>query len=132
MRWLVVLVLLTGCADDVVSIRASDGSVALRASLIGRAETAAERMEGLRARTLEPGEGLLIAFPVEDELCIVNRGVEQAIDAVFIDASANVSAVERAIAAGDGTVRCATGQWILEVLAGEAAAVEPAMVAEGL
>lgn len=132
MRWALALVLLTGCAEDTVTIRADDGAAALRASLIWRAETAAERMEGLRGRTLDSGQGLLIAFPVEDEVCIANGGVEQAIDAVFIDAAATVTAVERSVPAGDPTVRCATGQWILEVLAGEAEAVEPAMVAEGL
>jgi uncharacterized membrane protein (UPF0127 family) len=126
------LLLGSGCAEDVVTIRGSDDGVVLRASLIGRAETATERMEGLRGRTLEAGEGLLIAFPVEDEVCITNGGVTQAIDAVFIGGDAAVTHVERAVPAGDGSVRCATGQWILEVLAGEAEAVEPVMSAEGL
>jgi len=133
MRWaLLGLLLMSGCADDAIVLRAADDSIALRVSLIGRAETAAERRSGLRGRTLAPGEGLLIAFPVEDELCITNDGVDQSIDAVFIDGGESVAHVERAIPAGDGTVRCATGQWILEILAGDATAVHPGMVAEGL
>ena len=121
MRWWAWVLLLGGCADDVVAI----GEPVVLEVSVRRAETAAERMAGLRGKRLAPGEGLLLVFPVEDELCITNAGVEQAIDAVFIDGSAAVTRVERAIAAGDGTIRCATAQWILEVLANEASAVEP-------
>ena len=129
MRWAALhVLLLAGCADDVVSI---GDPVALEVS-VRRAETAAERMEGLRGKSLDRGQGLLLVFPVEDELCIANGGVSQSIDAVFIDASATVTHVERAVGAGDGTVRCATAQWILEVLAGEATDVDPGMLADGL
>lgn len=128
MRWAVLLLFLAGCADDVVSI---GDPVALEVS-VRRAETAAERMEGLRGKTIQRGEGLLLVFPVEDELCIANAGVSQSIDAVFIDGRATVTHVERAIGAGDGTVRCATAQWILEVLADEASDVDAGMLADGL
>lgn len=128
MRWLALALLVGGCANDVVSI---GDPVVLEVS-VRRAETAAERTDGLRAKTLGPGEGLLLVFPVEDELCITNAGVSQSIDALFIDADGAVTRVARSIAAGDGTVRCARAQWILEVLAGEAVAVAPGMVADGL
>ncbi len=129
MRWAALgLLLVCACADDRITI----GDPVVLDVSVRRAETAAERMEGLRGKSLDRGQGLLLVFPVEDELCVTNGGVEQSIDAVFIDASATVTHVERAIAAGDESVRCATGQWILETLAGEAGAVEPGMVADGL
>ncbi len=129
MRWSALgLVLLVGCGEDVVRI---GEPVALEVS-VRRAETAAERMDGLRGKTLGANEGLLLVFPVEDELCITNAGVDQSIDAVFIDASATVTQVERAIGAGDATIRCATAQWVLEVLEDRASAVESGMLADGL
>ena len=128
MRWAMWALLLNACADDLITI---GDPVALEVS-VRRAEAAAERMAGLRGDSLVPGEGLLLVFPVEDELCITNAGVEQSIDAVFIDGSAAVTTVERDIAAGDRTIRCANARWILEVLANEASAVEPGMFAGGL
>lgn len=128
MRAALTFLLLAGCGDDIVAI---GDPVVLEVS-VRRAETAAARMEGLRGKTLDSGEGLLIAFPVDDELCITNAGVTQSIDAVFIDATATVAQVERAIPAGDDTIRCATAQWILEVLADEAREVDAGMLADGL
>jgi len=79
------------------------------------AETAVERMTGLRGRALGEGEGLLIRFPVEDELCVLNEGVDYAIEAIWIDAAFSVGAVE-GFEADDPTPRCHAGQYVLEVL----------------
>lgn len=128
MRWAALILLLGGCADDVVAI----GEPVALSVRVRRAETAAERMEGLRGKTLAPGEGLLLVFPVEDELCITNAGVTQPIDAVFIGEELAVTHVERAVAADDGTLRCARARWILEVRADAAASVVAGMPADGL
>ncbi|HJK91532.1 MAG TPA: DUF192 domain-containing protein [Polyangiaceae bacterium LLY-WYZ-15_(1-7)] len=90
------------------------------------ARTAAERVQGLRgAESLAEDAGLWIAFPGEDEVCIVNEGVGFPIDALFVRADAVVEAVEAAIPAGDATPRCHRAEAVLEVAAGVAAAVRP-------
>ena len=89
------------------------------------ADTEAERSAGLRGRDpLGPGEGLLLEFSVEDEICIVNDGVGFSIDAAFADAEGTVVAVERAIPAGDPTPRChAPTRRVVETAAGELDAI---------
>ncbi|MCB9592516.1 MAG: DUF192 domain-containing protein [Sandaracinaceae bacterium] len=85
------------------------------------AATEAERLRGLRGEgPLAPGEGLLLPFPVEDEICIVNDGVSFALDVAYADAAGQVVAIERRLPANDGTPRChAPVRDVLEVAAGE-------------
>ncbi|MCA9609483.1 MAG: DUF192 domain-containing protein [Myxococcales bacterium] len=90
------------------------------------AETEAERMTGLRgAAPLGPDEALLLPFPVEDELCIVNDGVSFPIDVAWADATGAVIAIERAFPANDGTPRChGPARDVLETAAGALDGVE--------
>lgn len=84
------------------------------------ADTEAARRDGLRGRDpLAPDEGLLLAFSVEDELCIVNDGVAFPIDAAWANADGVVIAIERDVPAGDPTVRChGPARYVLETAAG--------------
>lgn len=79
----------------------------------------AERRRGLGGRaSLVDDAGLLIRFPVTDELCIHNATVGFAIDAIWLDELGGVVAVEQ-YEAGDATPRCAgPARMVLEVPAG--------------
>ncbi|MAQ16455.1 MAG: hypothetical protein CMN30_16890 [Sandaracinus sp.] len=127
--WILVL---AGCATpDVISLR-TEGALVLEVE-VERAVTAAERRAGLEGRDpLAAGHGLLLEFPVEDEVCIANGGVDFGIDGIFLDASGLVTALEREIPAGDPTVRCGRARWVLEVGSGAAAEVVPGAAAAGL
>jgi uncharacterized membrane protein (UPF0127 family) len=124
----VLALLLAGCGDAPLRVRveAPDGGVAL-AVTADEAITAAERMAGLAALPpLREGEGLLLEFPVEGEVCLVNEGVAYAIDAVYADSAGRVAAIERAIPPEDSAFHCRPGtRTVLEVLAGAASAVAP-------
>lgn len=86
-----------------------------------RARTEDERARGLMGRDpLAPGEGLLLEWPVETELCLFNRGVDFAIDMVFADAAGTVVAIERGVSPGDETLRCHVAMRVLETAAFEA------------
>lgn len=120
----VALAFAAGCADGAVArVLSPDGDTRLEVCLAGEARTADERMAGLRDRPpLSGDEGLLIVFPLEGEVCLVNDGVGYAIDAVYADDGGTVVAVEHDIPAGDATARChdATRR-VLEVRGGVAA-----------
>ena len=74
---------------------------------------------------LGPDEALLLPFPIEDRICIVNDGVGFAIDALYASGDGTVVAIERAIPAGDAEPRCHDGvQRVVETSAGELAGVE--------
>ena len=90
--WLLAA-LLTGCAcPGGVELRVESSGGDPKASFcaaIARSEAA--RMQGLRGHApLAPGEGLLLAFSIEDELCIVNDGVTFPIDVLYADAAGPV------------------------------------------
>jgi uncharacterized membrane protein (UPF0127 family) len=87
-----------------------------------QAVTAEERRRGLAgAPPLGPGEGLLLHFPTEGEVCIVNGGVDFPIDALYADRDGFVVAVETGIPAGDDDPRCHPDtERVLEVAAGQA------------
>lgn len=91
------------------------------------ADTEAARAAGLTGRApLDDDEGLLLDFPVTDEICIVNEGVSFSIDAIYIGPDDRVSAVEREIPRGDPTPRCIDGtQRVLEVAAGVSQGIAP-------
>jgi uncharacterized membrane protein (UPF0127 family) len=110
----VALVALAGCGCPTVA------EVGDEAFCVEIARTEAERRTGLRGRPdLAAGEGLLLRFPIEDELCIVNDGVAFPIDVLYADASGGIVAIERAVAAGDPTLRChGPASDVLEVSAG--------------
>jgi uncharacterized membrane protein (UPF0127 family) len=113
--------LLIACGDrvDVRVERAGAAVLEIRAEV---AATADERRAGLRGHPpLGPDEGLLIVMPEPLEVCIVNDGVDFAIDAIYAADDGEVVAIERAIAAGDGTARCHPAvRRVLEVAAGVA------------
>lgn len=130
----------TACDDDSgcrrVRVIGPDGGERLSVCAVVR-DTAAGRRVGLRDVAVLPDDrGLLLVFPVEDEVCIVNDGVGYPIDVIHASTDGEVVAIERAIPAGDATARChpATRQ-VLEVGAGVAARVmlgdrlDPAAVA---
>ncbi len=122
---LVVFGVACGDAGAVVRIESATTGEALLVADADRAVTADERMRGLRGRAaLAAGEGLLIEIPIATEVCIVNDGVAFAIDAIYASEAGEVIAIEREIAAGDGTPRCvAETRRVLEVSAGAASSV---------
>lgn len=116
------LVVSCQCPDEVRLVSA-DASLSICAE---RTRTAAERERGLMGRDpLEPGEGLLLEWPVETELCFFNRGVGFAIDMVFADSMGAIVAVERGVPAGDETLRCHVAMRVLELAAFEADRFQP-------
>ncbi|MEZ4325561.1 MAG: DUF192 domain-containing protein [Polyangiales bacterium] len=125
-------VLLMGCEGmPTVTIHGPDETLRLRAHVLV-AETADERRMGLVGRReMAEGEGLLLLFPLEGEVCITNAEVVFPIDAVFADALGRVVAVERSIAAGDPSLRChAPVLTVLELTSGAALSVQPHDVLE--
>lgn len=71
------------------------------------ARSAEERMRGLAGHApLAHDEGLVLVFPVEGEVCIVNGGVDFAIDVVLADDAGTVVEVLRGVAAHDDEPRC--------------------------
>jgi hypothetical protein len=124
---LLALAAAVGCAcpgGAAVTVETADAPVQLCAEV---ARTEAERMRGLRGRApLAPGEALLLEFPVEDEICIVNDGVSFPIDVLYAASDDTVVAVERDVPAGDSTPRCHRGvQRVLETAAGALRSVGP-------
>lgn len=74
------------------------------------------------------GEGLLLRFPVEGEVCLVNDGVATPVDAVFFDQRGVVTALMR-LPAHDGTARCAgPARDVLELPGGASERVVVGMV----
>jgi len=120
--------LLAACPDGntvrVTVERAGSGETVLAVDA-EVARTADERRAGLRGHApLANGEGLLIEMPQPLDICIVNDGVDFAIDAIYAVDDGTVIAIERNIPAGDPTARCQSAvRWVLEVGAGGAAAV---------
>ena len=91
----------------------------------GVIEGSFERGDLRVVRPLAPGEGLLLPFPVEDEICIVNDGVSFALDVAYADAAGQVIAIERRLPANDGTPRChGPARDVLETAAGALDGVE--------
>ncbi len=86
------------CPPDTAAVQVGAVSVCATQAL-----TAADRLQGLRGR--DHLEALLLRFPVESELCLVNDGVSVDVTAVFIQADGRVSALLD-LPAGDATVRC--------------------------
>ena len=115
--------LLLACgAEPIARVRAPDGALRLRVH-VEVAQTATERRQGLRGRpTLDDNEGLWIAFPVEDEVCLINTGVPFGIDALFVDAASTVTSVATLAPGQDETV-CGLARDVLEVASGQAASV---------
>jgi uncharacterized membrane protein (UPF0127 family) len=115
----------SGCDDDCERwvLGQDEAHVAV---CVTRATTADERRRGLVGRGLDDGEGLLLVFPFEGEVCITNEGVGLAIDILWLDARGTITAIERAVAAGAPGPWChAPAAFVLELRAGAAAAVAP-------
>ncbi|MCA9596431.1 MAG: DUF192 domain-containing protein [Myxococcales bacterium] len=88
-------------------------------------DTEAGRARGLSGHApLAKDEGMLLDFPVEGEVCIVNTDVSFDIDVVYATDAGDVTAIET-FAAGDAAPRChpATRR-VLEVSRGVAATVQ--------
>lgn len=119
------LALFGGCAGDALArIESPEGEQRLEVAIAHEARSAEERMRGLRGRSIADDEGLLIVFPSEGEVCIVNEGVDYAIDVVYANAEGTVISVQRDVPAGDATPRCRMPtSRVLEVRAGVAASV---------
>ena len=126
---LLALALSAGCASslDYVVVRDVFGAVTLRVALVGQALSATERAAGLRDYApLAEDEGLLLRFPLEDEICIVNAGVDYPIDAVFLlENSGGTYRVNSVVslAAEEIEAHCAVASAVLEVRQGTAASV---------
>jgi len=124
-----LIVLGSACADvPLARVESVAGDVRFEV-FVDEARTAQERVRGLRDRTLEPDEGLLIAFPVVGEVCILNAGVDLDIDAIYAGADGRIVAVERGVLAGDAMARChGDTARVLEIRSGVAAEVVPSDV----
>jgi len=123
---LVACGLLAACPDgNTVRVTVERADAIVLAVDAEVARTADERRTGLRGHApLADGEGLLIEMPQPLDICIVNDGVDFAIDAIYAAADGTVIAIERNIPAGDPTARCQSAvRWVLEVNAGAAAPV---------
>lgn len=107
--------------------RSSNDQLLLEAHRVELAVTAEERRQGLRGHVpLGPGEALVLIFPRELEVCVVNSGVQFAIDAVFAAEDGDVLAIEHDIPADDGSARCHEGvRRVVEIAAGQAGLVRP-------
>ncbi|MFK8003936.1 MAG: DUF192 domain-containing protein, partial [Polyangiales bacterium] len=121
---LVALTLMAFCAGCAPSLQAevlSGGETVLSVE-VDLAESEDARRSGLRDySSLSPEQGLLLVFPGVSEVCITNRGVAFAIDAVFVEAG-RVSAVE-SFGAEEDSLRCHRADEVLEVVAGVASRV---------
>ena len=124
-RAVVVFGVLAACGPDPVRARVERAGATVVDVEVELATTADERARGLRGHApLGDGEGLVIELPQALEVCIVNDGVDFAIDAVYAGDGGDVVALEPAIAAGDATARCHDGvARVLEVAAGVASEV---------
>lgn len=126
------LVWAPACDDDcpdLVTVRDRDGG--LRAELcVERARSEDERRRGLAGRAglgARAGlpAGLLIAFPLEGEVCITNAPVSFALDVAFAARDGALVRVDRGVPPGDPTLRCAAPvQSVLETEAGVLDAVD--------
>lgn len=107
--------------------RSTSGQILLEAHHVELAVTAEERRQGLRGHLpLATGEALVLIFPRELEVCVVNNGVQFAIDAVFAAEDGKILAIEHDIPAADGSARCHQGvRWVVETAAGQAEFVRP-------
>lgn len=109
----------SGCDDRPrARIETEEGVVVLEVAVdVARSE--GERRRGLRGRqALAPDEGLWIAFPGEDEICLVNDGVPFGVDAILL--RARVVSEVLLLDADDPTPRCGRASEVLEVGAGRA------------
>lgn len=119
-----------GCAPGGSTLRATlvspEGGIRA-AFYVTIARTEAARRRGLRdSPPLQMDEGLLLEFPVQDEVCISNTGVESDIDAVFINDERRVTRVISPVAANDPGPFCVEGtRSVLEVAVGAASEIEP-------
>lgn len=107
--WLVVTLSLSiaGCGRSCATLRLVRGEVELVSLCAFETHSEAELRAGLAGiAPLAPDEALVLVYPLETDACITNAPVSYAIDAAFVDASGEVVAIERAIAAGDATDRC--------------------------
>jgi uncharacterized membrane protein (UPF0127 family) len=102
--------LLAGCeGDDACEGRAirvawAQGAVEVCAAV---AKTEEERRRGLGGRPpLEPGEALLIVFPLEGEACITNEPVPYAIDVLLLDRAGGVTEVLCGLPPNDPEAHC--------------------------
>jgi uncharacterized membrane protein (UPF0127 family) len=118
-----VYLLALGCGGverEAVRVVAADGTeIAEVRAFVATDES--DRREGLRAHPIRRfDQGLLIAFPVEGEVCIENGGVPLAILAIFANSAGTIVAVE-SFPAGDVVARChAMTRYVLEVSSGVA------------
>jgi uncharacterized membrane protein (UPF0127 family) len=126
-----VALALCGCSSekpdcDGTRVRVERGSSKLLDVCAAVRDTEAGRAQGLSGHApLSADEGLLLDFPVEGEVCIVNGDVSFDIDVVFAAATGNVAFVEAGFPAGDAAARCHPGtQQVLEVAAGVALGVQ--------
>ncbi len=125
-RWAVALACLVGCGDGYAAHVFRDSEL-LATFDVELADTAAARAQGLRgAPPLQPHQGLVLIFPrALDDVCLDNRDVRFAIDAVIAGDDGLVHAVAT-LEPNDPQPRCHDRvRWILEVAAGAAAAIRP-------
>ncbi|MEQ9646478.1 MAG: DUF192 domain-containing protein [Sandaracinaceae bacterium] len=118
--WLALALLAAcGCPDDELPLAVIGVASSLEVCA-EVADTEEERRQGLMGHApLGPGEGMYFDFPVEQEICFYNAGVDFSIDILFADTDGTVVAIERRVPAGDTTLRCqGATKLALEVAAG--------------
>ncbi len=114
-----------GCDGEVEVQVLSDSGQERLTVCAALAQSASARKTGLRGSDgLANHQGLVLVFPAESEVCLVNQGVGFSIDAVLADEQGEVVGLERAIVADDPELRCHPQVLhVLEVAAGVARSV---------
>ena len=114
-----------GCiAPPASTLQVQRGDTTLLQAEMRIARTAAERQQGLIGMQLEEGEALVIEFPIEDEVCILNRNVNFPIDAIFVSDAQSVVTVET-FAANEPEAKCHYARWVIELPVGQANQIRP-------
>jgi len=113
----------TECDGLRLEVLTADGAHPLCATV---ASTETARREGLGARAaLQPGEALLLTFPVTGELCVHGAGVPYPFTAAWLHETRRVLAVEH-FAADEPEPRCHDdARELLELLPEELPALAP-------
>ncbi len=133
----IALLAAIGCGEPatapttaLLEIGVTDATGAVRLAIEATAVSQeADLRQGLLGRpALLPGEGLLLLFPIETNICIANLEVNYPIEALFLTASGQVIALEYLEAQAPQPVcHLGTGM-VLELPAGSLEGFEPAAI----
>lgn len=131
------LLAVTGCGEpatipttELLEIGVTDATGAVRLEIEATAVSdEADLRQGLLGRpALLPGEGFLLLFPIETNICINNLAVNYPIEALFLTASRQVIAIESLEARAPQPICHLSTGMVLELPAGSLEGFEPAAI----